>query len=251
MIRNLLLTLTTFTTVLACATAQQPKFEFPAGTRIGIVNHLERRATHRNFSSLRVGNFSKQIDVDWDIPDYIEKRLSTTLKADPRYTVILIKPAEPLGGINQDPDLSDRTLTSRKLKPATADYLSFLSDKYEVDVLISVRSYTGPGVFKIDKHPIELQGYGLFTKQLLMSKHAYAYANITVEVFKTGPLTYIGSGKPRNRKSPLTNINLEGSLKNMPRSEIAKLGSLIKKYAEQAVKNAMVNTNLLPPDWNE
>ena len=248
MIRNLLLALTTFTTVLACATAPQPKFEFPSATRIGIVNHLERRATHRNFSSLRVGNFSKQIDVDWDIPDYIEKRLSATLKADPRYTVILIKPAEPLGGINQDPDLSDRTLTSRKLKPATADYLSFLSDKYEVDVLISVRSYRGPGVIKIDKHPIELQGYGLFTKQLLMSKHAYAYANITVEVFKTGPLTYIGSGKPENRKSALNNIDLEGSLKNLPRSEIDKIEPIMKEYAEQAIENALVNANLLPPE---
>ena len=251
MIRNLLLALTTFTTVLACASAPQPKFEFPAGTRIGIVNHLERRATHRNFSSLRVGNFSKQIDVDWDIPDYIDKKLSATLKSDPRYTVIFIRPAQPLGGINQEPDLSDRTLTSGRLEPATADYLSFLSDKYEVDVLISVRSYTGPSVFKIDKHPIELQGYGLFTKQLLISKHAYAYAHIAVEVFKTGPLTYIGSGKPRNRKSPLSNINLEGSLKNMPRSEIEKLQPLIKEYAGQAVDNAVVRANLLPPDWNE
>ncbi|MBW2336393.1 MAG: hypothetical protein JRF47_06470 [Deltaproteobacteria bacterium] len=199
MIRKFIYILITLAIVFACATAPQPKFEFPASTRIGIVNHLERRATHRNFSSLRVGNFSKQIDVDWDIPDYIEKRLSATLKADPRYTVILIRPVEPLGGINQEPDLSDRTLTSGRLKPATADYLSFLSDKYEVDVLISVRSYRGPGVIKIDKHPIDLQGYGLFTKQLLMSKHAYAYANITVEVFKTGPLTYLGSGKPENR----------------------------------------------------
>ena len=248
MIRNLLLALTTFTTVLACATAPQPKFEFPADTRIGIVNHLERRATHRNFSSLRVGNFSKQIDVDWDIPDYIEKRLSATLKADPRYTVILIRPAEPLGGINLEPDLSDRTLTSGRLKPATADYLSFLSDKYEVDILISVRSYRGPGVIKIDKHPIELQGYGLFTKQLLMSKRAYAYANIAVEVFKTEPLTYLGSGKPENRKSALNNIDLEGSLKNLPRSEIDKIEPIMKEYAEQAIENALVNANLLPPE---
>jgi len=248
MIRKLFLTLTTFTTVLACATAQQPKFEFPSATRIGIVNHLERRATHRNFSSLRVGNFSKQIDVDWDIPDYIEKRLSATLKADPRYTVILIRPEEPLGGINLEPDLSDRTLTSGRLKPATTDYLSFLSDKYEVDVLISARSYRGPGVIKIDKHPIELQGYGLFTKQLLMSKHAYAYANITVEVFKTGPLTYIASGKPENRKSALNHIDLEGSLKNLPRSEIDKIEPIMKEYAEQAIENALVNANLLPPE---
>ena len=137
MIRKFAYILITLAIVFACATAQQPKFEFPAGTRIGIVNHLERFATHRNFSSLRVGNFSKQVDVDWDIPDYIEKRLSAILKADPRYTVILIRPVEPLDGINQEPDLSDRTLTSERLKPATADYLSSLSDKYEVDVLIN------------------------------------------------------------------------------------------------------------------
>jgi hypothetical protein len=106
-------------------------------------------------------------------------------------------------------------------------------------------------VIKIDKHPIELQGYGLFTKQLLMSKHAYAYANIAVEVFKTGPLTYLGSGKPENRKSALNNINLEGSLKNLPHSEIDKIEPIVKEYAEQAAENAVVNANLLPPDWNE
>ncbi len=224
MIRNCFLVLTTITTIFACATTPRPQFEFSPGTRIGIVNNLETQVTHRHFGSLRFGNFSKKIDVDWDIPAYLEKKLSRAIEADPRYTVILIKPQKPLTGINQDPDISDRTITSKKIKPETAQYLGSLADQYDVDVLISVRSYTGPGVFKIDKHPIELQGYGLFTKQLLMSKHAYAYANITVEVFKTGPLTYIGSGKPRNRKSPLTNINLEGSLKNMPRSEIAKLG---------------------------
>ncbi len=251
MIRKLFLTLTTFTTVLACATAQQPKFEFPSATRIGIVNHLEGQATHRNFSSLRFDSFSKQIDVDWDIPAYLENRLSNALKADPRYTVILIKPAEPKGGMNQEPELSDRTLKSKAIKPEMVNYLNSLGDKYEVDVLISVRSYRGPGVIKIDKHPIELQGYGLFTKQLLMSKRAYAYANITVEVFKTGPLTYLGSGKPENRKSALNNINLEGSLKNLPHSEIDKIEPIVKEYAEQAAENAVVNANLLPPDWNE
>ena len=248
MIRKFIYILTALTIVLACATPQQPKFEFPTGTRIGIVNHLERRATHRNFSSLRFDSFSKQIDVDWDIPAYLENRLSNALKDDSRYTVILIKPPESMGGMNQEPELSDRTLKSKAIKPEMANYLNSLGDKYEVDVLISVRSYRGPGVIKIDKHPIELQGYGLFTKQLLMSKRAYAYANIAVEVFKTGPLTYIGSGKPENRKSALNNIDLEGSLKNLPRSEIDKLEPIVKEYAEQAIENAMVNTNLLPPE---
>ena len=245
MIRKLFLTLTTFTTVLACATAQQPKFEFPSATRIGIVNHLERQATHRNFSSLRFDSFSKQIDVDWDIPAYLENRLSTAIKADSRYTVILIKPAEPMGGMNQEPELSDRTLKSKAIKPEMVNYLNSLGDKYEVDVLISARSYRGPGVIKIDKHPIELQGYGLFTKQLLMSKRAYTYANIAVEVFKTEPLTYIGSGKPENMKSPLSDLNLSGDLKNLPQSEINKLQPIIQKYADQAIVNALDDANLI------
>jgi len=83
-----------------------------------------------------------------------------------------------------------------------------------------------------------------------MSKHAYAYANIAVEVFKTRPLKYIGSGKPENRKSSLKIIDLEGKLKNMPRSEIEKLEPLMKGYAEQAIKNALENANLLSPIKN-
>ncbi len=43
------------------------------------------------------------------------------------------------------------------------------------------------------------------------------------------------------------NIDLEGSLKNLPRSEIDKIEPIVKEYAEQAIENAMVNANLLPP----
>ena len=247
MIRKLFITLTALTSVWACATAQQPKFDFPAGTRIGVVNHLEGYATHHNFSSLRFDSFSKQIDVNWDIPAYIEIRLSNTLKTDSRYTVVLIKPENPLREVNQEPELSDRTLKSTIIKPEKAAYLNSLAEKYKIDVIMVVRSFSGPSVAKIDKHPIELSGYGLLTQQLLMSKHAYAYANITVEVFKTRPLAFIGSGKPENRKSPLKNIDLEGNLKILPRSEIDKLEPLIKKYADHAVESAMANANLLPP----
>jgi len=250
MIRKLLITLTALATVWACATAQQSKFDFPAGTRIGVVNHLEGYATHHNFSSLRFDSFSKQIDVNWDIPAYIENRLSNALNTDSRYTVVLIKPANPWRGVNQEPDLSGQTLKSTTIKPEKAAYLNSLAENYKIDVIMLVRSFSGPSVVKIDKHPIELSGYGLLTQQLLMSKHAYAYANITVEAFKTRPLALIGSGKPESRKSPLKNINLEGKLKILPRSEIEKLEPLMKSYADQAVKNAIERTNLVPPVKN-
>jgi hypothetical protein len=245
MIRNCFLVLTSITTIFACATTPRPQFEFSPGTRIGIVSNLENQLTHRHFGSLRFGNFSKKIDVDWDIPANLDKKLSRALEADPRYTVILIKPQKPLTGINQDPDISNRTITSKKIKPETAEYLGSLADQYDADVLIFVRSYRGPSVFKIDKHPIELQGYGLFTQQLLMIKHAYAYANIVVEVFKTRPLTYIGSGKPKIMKSPLSDFDLSGNLKNLPQSEINKIQPIIQKYADQAIVNALDDANLI------
>ena len=233
--------------VMACATPERPKFDFPAGAHVGIINLLEDHATHHHFSSLRFDSFSKQVDVDWDIPAYIENKLAGALQAGQRYTVRRIKPVNRPGWINQEPASSDRTAKSRTMKDKLARYLGTLGDKPRQDVMILIRSYSGPSVVKIDNHPIELKGYGLFTRQLLVSKNAYAYANIAVEVFKTGPMTFIGSGFPQNRKSSLDDINLDGNLKTMRGSEIQKLEPLIKEYADQAVQNALVNANLLPP----
>jgi len=104
MIRNCFLVLISITTIFACTTTPRPQFEFSPGTRIGIVSNLENQLTYRHFGSLRFGNFSKKIDVDWDIPANLDKKLSRALEADPRYTVISIKPLKPLSGINRDPD---------------------------------------------------------------------------------------------------------------------------------------------------
>ncbi|MEN8754176.1 MAG: hypothetical protein AB1Z18_15555 [Desulfobacterales bacterium] len=93
--------------------------------------------------------------------------------------------------------------------------------------------------------PLELQGYGLFTKVFLISKQAHAYANIAAVVFKTEPLNYIGSGEPTNKKSPLKDFDLSGDLENLPQSEIDKLAPIIRKYADQAIVNALDDANLI------
>ena len=233
--------------VLACTTPDLPKFDFAAGSRIGIINHLEDYAIHRNFSSLRFDSFSTRIEVNWDMPGYIETKLSDALQAGQLYSVNVIKPDNRLSGLNQEPELSNRTVGSRRMKDRLTTYLESIGDKHQLDVVMLIRSYSGPSAVRIDNRSITLQGYGLFTRQLLMSKHAHAYANIAVEVFKTRPMTFIGSGIPRNRKSSLDNIDLSGSLNRLPRSEILKIEPLIIEYADQAVKNALVNSNLLPP----
>ena len=70
---------------------------------------------------------------------------------------------------------------------------------------------------------------------------------INIRHLKTRPMIFIGSGVPRNRKSSLDRIDLNRSLNELPRSEFEKIEPLIKEYADQAVKNALVNSNLLPP----
>jgi hypothetical protein len=66
--------------ILACTTT--PKFEFPQGTRVGIINLLESHATHKNISSFATENFTKTYQVGWDIPSYAENQLITLLEKD-------------------------------------------------------------------------------------------------------------------------------------------------------------------------
>lgn len=244
MVRQSFLIMVAVLAISGCAAKQPPKFLFPAGTRIGLLNHLEGYATHRHFSSLRFDSFSKKLEVGWNIPAYMEDKLTRTLQKDPRYAVIPMQAAAGSGGGGQRLDVVDQISMSGGIKPDVAGFLKALAEKYRVDIIIVIKSFRGPSAFKLDKHPIELEGYGLFTQAFLISRQAYAYANIAVIVFKTEPLTYIGSGEPRNKKSHLSNFDLSGNLKNMPQSQINELRPIILEYAEQAVTNALSDANI-------
>ncbi len=246
MIRRSLLIIAAVILISGCAATPRPKFQFPADTRIGILNHLEGFATHRHFSSLRIDSFSKKLPVDWNMPAYFEDKLTRILQADPRYAVFPILPSEASGADNQRLDIIDQISMSDGIKPEVAEFLKALADKHHVDIIVIIKSFRGPSAFNIDKHPIELGGYGLFTKTFLISSQAYAYANFAVIIFKTEPLIYIGSGKPRNQKSPLGNFELSGDLKDLPQSEINTLQPAIREYADQAIVNALDDANLIP-----
>ena len=75
----------------------------------------------------------------------------------------------------------------------------------------------------------------------LISKQAYAYANKVAVAFKTGPLNYIGAGKPKNMKSPLRDFDFAGDLKNLLQSDLSKLQSIIRKYIDQTIVNALTD----------
>ena len=239
-IQRLFLILTALAAVSGCATTQPPpRFQFPAGTRVGIVNQLEPYATHQNFSEARIRNFTKTVNVDWDIPGNMQEELTQGLQHDPRYKVI------PITGENPIPIVIDRVSGPGAVVPQAAAALESVAGKYNVNVIIIIKSFKGPTRLKLDKHGFILQGYGLFTRQFLFFNRAFAYANLAVIVFKTGPLTYIGSGEPTIDTDPLEDFKLSGDLKIIPPSEINKLEPIIKKYAHQAVVKALHTANLI------
>ena len=241
MLQRVLVILATCIFITGCAGPTKPKFQFPMNTRVGIINVLEDYMTHRNFSSLRIGNFTKQVDVDWNLPAYFEDKLTYVIRSDSRYTVIPIDDT----AIPQSAAILDQVTMTAEIKPRVAEFLEAVAEKHDLDVVVIVKSYRGPSAFKLGKHPFDVEGYGLFTKVFLISKQAYAYANTGVIVYKTKPLAYIGSGKPQNKKSSVSNFDLSGDLQKIPQSEISKLLPIMHKYADQAIKSGLKEANLI------
>jgi hypothetical protein len=238
--------------LVACAPSQKhlPKYTFSAGTRVGIVNNLESYATHKHYSSVRIDNFTKKYDVDWDMPAYVEKKLTDKLQHDGRYMVIPIKQSEFSVLMQQHQDMSDLA-NSGKIKPEFANRVAEFANQYDLDMILVIYSFNGPSPHKIGNSRIELEGYGLFSRwvvplPILPFKNAYSYAQIAVTVFKSNPLTVIDTGKPKLKKSSISGFDWSHGAKNLALSEMNKALPGVRRYADAAVKNALTGANLIP-----
>jgi len=158
--------------VLACTTT--PKFNFPPGSRVGVINLLEPYATHQNFSSFATKNFTKTYPVDWDMPAYAEGRLRTLLEKDARFTVVEIKVSEELTREQLRLNMIEQVILSESAPPTVpphgARLLDTVSDPYDVQVVVVIGSYSGPSPFKSGEVRLTVQGYGLFTRKLFSGK---------------------------------------------------------------------------------
>ena len=154
--------------VLACTTT--PKYNFPQGSRVGIINLLEPYATHQNFSSFATKNFTKTYPVDWDMPAYAEGRLRTLLEKDARFTVVEIKVSEELTREQLRLNMIEQVILSETAPPTVppqgARSLNAVSDPYDVQAVVVIGSYSGTGPFRSRDVQFEVQGYGLFTRKL-------------------------------------------------------------------------------------
>ena len=243
----------------ACSTP--PKFNFPQGTRVGIINLLEPYATHQQFSSLTSDNFKKTYDVDWDMPSYAADQLKTQLEKSGQFSAVKIKLSEPQVAKTLRLKLIEQILvspTAPTVSPSGARLLEQISEPYDVQVVILIGSYAGPSPYRRNtEEPISVEGYGLFTRWLfgglfcgfLSFRKAYAYAQIGVVVYKRKPVTYLGAARAIRKGRPLRPINdfdWDANIRNLPPAELNKTKPLIQGYIDEAVKRALRITNLTP-----
>ena len=251
LMRHVILSLAAILLFFGCTTGQQPKRTFQAGTRVGIVNGLEPYMTHEHVTILRVNSFSKKYDVDWNIPVYLEAKLEDNLKNDTRYVVIPVNSPQTRFRLTQLSDQFNFVFTQRRVSSALVKFIENVANEHDLDVIIIVKSYKGESPWKISNQPIVLQGYGLFTRRTVIGEIGinnawiHAYAQIGVAVFETRPVVLIGSGTPKLKKSNIKDFNLPANIKNIPRTKLDQLHPRIQKYADQSVRNALQDANLV------
>ena len=251
MIRYVILNLVAAFLCFSCATDPQPKLTFNQGTRVGIVNSLEPYLTHRHITIERMNSFTKQIEVDWNIPAYLDTKLADALKTDKRFVVVPTRSPQIQSRLNQLSDQIDSAASRRRISQNLVDFIENAANAHDLDVIIIMQSFKGKSPWKIHDDPIFLQGYGLFTRKTVFGaigvrrNWVHPYAQILVAVFKTRPVTRIGAGRPKLTRGKMDNFNWPADINNVPQTELDKLRPRIQEYADQAVKNALQSANMV------
>lgn len=251
MIRNAMVFLTATFLCFSCAAATRPKPGFVEGTRVGIVNSLESYLTHRHITIARMNSFVRQIEVDWNIPAYLDAHLAGTLKKDGRFVPVPLKSPPTRSRLTQLSDQIESAATRERVSQELADFIEKVAAANDLDVIITVNSYLGESPWKIGSIPISLQGYGLLTRTTVMGivglqqNWVHPYAQIRVTVFQTRPVAVIGDGRSKPAKGNMDRFNWPVDITQIPRTELDKLRPRIQEYAEQAAKNALRDANMV------
>ena len=251
MIRYVFVTLVVLFLCFSCATDPGPAPTFHAGTRVGILNSVEPYLTHRHITVRRINSFTRQIEVDWNIPGYLDAQLTEAIKKDGRFVVVPLISPEILHRQKQLSGPINSAATRRRIPQAVVDFIADTAKANDLDVIILVQTFEGESPWRMQDNPIVLQGYGLFSRRTLLgtvsirSHWAHPYAQIMVAVFQTRPVARIGSGRPRLTRGHMDNFNWPADIKSIPQTELDKLRPRIEEYADQAVTNALREANLI------
>jgi len=251
MIRHFIVSLAALVLCFSCATDPGPTPIFHKDTRVGIVNSVETYLTHRHITVRRINSFSTQIEVDWNIPAYLDTQLTDALKTDSRFVVVPIKSAEILSRQKQLSGPINSAATQRRISQNVIDFIEDTAKAHDLDVIILVQSFEGESPWRMQDNPIVLQGYGLFTRRTVLGAVSirdhwvHPYAQIMVAVFQTEPVARIGAGRPGLTRGNMDSFNWPADIKNIPQAELDKLHPRVQEYADQAVTNALRDAKMI------
>lgn len=245
---------------LGCAGSQPFRQQLAPGARIGVLNVLEPQMTHINVGALRFDGFTRAIDVDWDIPGFMDRAIQTGLRPNGNYQFI------PLG-VKADPNWK-QSMSSSILRAVNwrlpADLRAFLENaavESRLDAIVAVSSFNSnarpqDSCFSVGKDEVATQGYGLFTWQRALSRvservpfgqnTAAPFANILVSVFHTQPAALAAFAAAPCSDASLPDFPWEGDLRTLSPTVIRQLKPLVEALGAEAARTGLRNAGLLP-----
>jgi hypothetical protein len=246
--------------VWACAGSQPVHLQLPPEARIGMLNLLEPQMTHVAVGALRFDSFTKVYPVDWDLPGYVNRSIQKELRMHGRYAFIPLAAEAPVDW--------KRSMSNSVLSAVNAwlpgDLKSFLertAAENRLDAIISVSGYDSEAwpdaaCFKIGKDAIATNGYGLYTRDKLLSglsnlapvgrDTAIPYANIIVAVFQTRPAALAAYARAPCGKSSLPEFPESNGLQALNPGMIRQVKPYVEQLAAAAAQSALKEAGLLP-----
>lgn len=244
----------------ACAGSPPVPIQLTLGARVGIMNLLEPQMTHVAVGALRFDSFTKVYPVDWDLPGYLNRSIENDMRAGGSYTFVPIA-ANASADWKQSASSGILSAVHAWMPGDLKAYLERASEENRLDAIISVSSYDSDSwpdaaCFKIGKDAVATKGYGLYTRDKLLSglsnlapvgqDTATPYANIVVAVFRTRPAALSAYARAPCGKSSLPEFPASNGFQALNSGVIRQVKPYIERMAAEAARSALGEAGLLP-----
>jgi hypothetical protein len=209
---------------------------------------------------LRYDSFTKVYNVDWNIPEFINRTIENNLKARGSYTFIPIAADAPADW-KQSTATGILSAVNAWMPGDLKTFLKQAAAENRLDVIISVSSYDTStwqqdACFAIGKNPVVTKGYGLYTWTTVLSgfsnllpvgqNKATPYANIIVAMFQPQTAALATYGWAPCSKSPLPDFPWTDDIQFLSPTVIQQLRPHVERLGAEAARTALANASLLP-----
>ena len=225
-----------------CATVPPPVLNLPQKANVGIINLIDREATHTHIGTTAFNNFEKNYFVNWGYHEKTEKELIAEIQKFPQFDVLSIEAPERI--VKNESEILN-TAWNLKLNDDLVPDIAEIMKQHKIDVLLIIRDGSGEDYMCATGR--YLKNYGIYTRTFLGIKttHAYVYSNIVG--FYGNPPQYIG-GAWLNEHYRLENFSYPSDIKEMDIAKLNEYGPLITDNIPDFIKKAVIGVGLNPSE---